>query len=101
MKNVINKYLIHFLISLFLSLTLYATDKIPEIGDKPPNILLPDLDGKLFNLNKIKNDGLTLISFSATYCKPCKEEIQEFMKLKNEYGENKIKIYLIFVDNDV
>ena len=77
---------------------IFASNKIPQVGDKAPNILLYDLNNKLFNLRKIKYNDFILISFSATYCKPCKEEIKEFAKLQKKAGKDKLKIYLIFVD---
>lgn len=97
----INIFICWFLLVFVTSFSIYmlnASDKVPKVGEEAPNILLKDLKGEFFNLKKLKYDGFILVSFSATFCKPCKEEIKEFMKLQKEIGEKKLKIYLIFVD---
>lgn len=87
----------------FLSIINFnlTAGKILEEGDTAPNIILYDINNKIFNLRKEKNTEYTLISFSATYCKPCKQEIPELIKMQTHIGENNLKIYLIFVDNNI
>ena len=89
-----------FLVILLVTLStnIFAKDLLNQPF---PNIVLFDLNGKLINLEKQKHKGLILISFSATYCKPCKIEIGEFEKIAKEYSEEKIKIYLVFVDKSI
>lgn len=86
-----------FILILFLPLLYSAA----ELNKPYPNIRLFDLNGKLINLKNQKHKGLILISFSATYCKPCKDEIKEFEAIAKEYPEDKIKIYLVFVDKEL
>jgi peroxiredoxin len=80
---------------------LSANGTSPAIGELVPNILLLPLgQKKLFNLRKQKHNGYTIISFSATYCEPCLKEIKEFTNLKNQTGGAKLRIYLVFVDEN-
>ena len=72
-----------------------------SINDDAPNILLKDLDPKLFNFKKYEIKNYILISFSATFCKPCKTEIKEFQKLLKTIGTNRLTIYLVFIDKDI
>ena len=95
------QYIIHVITSILVVLLisfLVAGRVVPDKGHKAPNILLYDINKKQFNLRKLDYNGMILISFSATYCKPCKEEIKELERLQENKGKDKIKIYLIFVD---
>ena len=48
-----------------------------------PNIELKNLNGTKFNITQIENEGSPIvISFWATWCKPCKKELNNIMKLK-------------------
>jgi peroxiredoxin len=55
-------------------------------GTVRPDFSLPDKDG---NMRSVREwDGKVLvINFWATWCPPCRDEIPEFIKLQNEYGE--------------
>jgi peroxiredoxin len=56
------------------------------IGEMRPDFSLPDKDGNLRSVTEW--DGKVLvINFWATWCPPCRDEIPEFIKLQNEYGE--------------
>ncbi len=56
------------------------------IGHVRPDFGLPDKDGSMRSVEEW--DGKVLvINFWATWCPPCRDEIPEFIKLQNEYGE--------------
>jgi len=57
------------------------------IGGMRPDFSLPDKDGNLRSVEEW--DGKVLvINFWATWCPPCRDEIPEFIKLQNEYGDD-------------
>lgn len=56
------------------------------IGAGRPDFSLPDKDGNMRSVEEW--DGKVLvINFWATWCPPCRDEIPEFIRLQNEYGE--------------
>ena len=68
--------------------------------DKLPNATLKDINGKTVELNKIVKPGeLTVISFWATWCAPCKKELDNMMDLYDDWKKN-YKVHIIAVSVD-
>jgi thiol-disulfide isomerase/thioredoxin len=77
-------------------------------GTEAPSFSLPTLDGSREvlsvwsgelskpYLNKVPHT--VILSFWATYCKPCKKEIPELMKFAEANPDKPIKIFLISID---
>ncbi len=61
-----------------------------------PNFTVEDIGGKKLDLNKLSTDNILLISFWATWCNPCIDELDTFNtiqdSLKNEYHTKHIAI---------
>ncbi len=70
-----------FLFSFFIT----AQESEELAGRRAPNFVLENLDGDYVELNQEIGEGPILLSFWATWCKPCIEELAEFKKLYNEY----------------
>lgn len=63
------------IVSLFLSATLFAQSALPDTQIKDVN------SGKKLPFNEtVTNGKVTLISFWATWCVPCKKEIKNISK---------------------
>ncbi len=45
-----------------------------------------------------KNDTTYVVNFWATFCKPCNEEIPDFIKLADKYKKQKVKLLLVSLD---
>ena len=45
-----------------------------------------------------KNDTVYVVSFWATFCKPCNEEIPDFIQLALKYKTQKVKLLLVSLD---
>ena len=45
-----------------------------------------------------KNDTVYVVNFWATFCKPCNEEIPDFIKLVAKYKTQKVKLLLVSLD---
>ena len=70
-------------------------------GDKIPSATVKKLDGSSINSNTFSNDGKPMIiSFWATWCKPCKKELdainEEYAELQKETG---VKLIAISIDD--
>ena len=58
------------------------------------------MDGDFVQLNDYLGKAPVLISFWATWCKPCAEELTELKKIYKEYKSKGFKIIAISIDNE-
>jgi len=85
------------LLACVLSLTCFSQEKIHKL----PSVDIKTLDGKTFNTASITNNGKpVIISFWATWCKPCVKELnaiaEEYEQWQKETG---VKIIAISIDD--
>ena len=67
--------------AIILSLSAFRSSD----GDKIPSATVKKLDGSTTNSNTFSNNGKPIIiSFWATWCKPCKKELDA---INEEYAE--------------
>ncbi|HEX9252187.1 MAG TPA: TlpA disulfide reductase family protein [Ignavibacteriaceae bacterium] len=86
--------------TLFISLPLIAQNEEEITGRKAPNFKLVNLDGKYVELNKEAGNGPILLSFWATWCKPCLEEMAEYNKIYEQYKDKGFSLLAISTDNE-
>ena len=89
------KTLFSFLIiGLFTSMSFAQSRSLP-------NTQVKTLDGSNFNITKLKNDGKPIvISFWATWCKPCKKELNNIAEVYEDWqDETGVKLVAISIDN--
>lgn len=55
------------------------------VGEKAPNIIGRDMDGKLFMLSKME-PGKKVVSFFWVNCLPCKKELPEMAAMAKKYA---------------
>jgi Peroxiredoxin len=67
---------------------------------KGPNFKAENLDGEMVELNSEIGDGPILLSFWATWCKPCLDELNEFKKIYNDYKNKGFKMFAISTDDE-
>ena len=84
---------------MFFSSSLFAQDNSQGVR-KGPNFTLEDIDGDLVELNQEVGEGPILLSFWATWCKPCIEELNEYKQLYNEYKDSGFKMFAISTDDE-
>lgn len=84
------KYFIAISLFLLLGTTIQANDttKVPIVG----------FDYVQQALQQKDNDTTYIISFWATWCKPCIKELPYFDSLQTKYAGKKIKVLLVSLD---
>ncbi len=50
------------------------------------------------NSYSAKNDTVYIVNFWATFCKPCNEEIPDFIRIVDKYKNQKVKLLLVSLD---
>jgi len=84
---------------LVFSLPLFSQDESVGIR-KGPNFKVENLDGDIVELNAEVGEGPILLSFWATWCKPCIEELNEYKKIYEEYKDKGFKMFAISTDDE-
>jgi peroxiredoxin len=70
-----------------------AGQERPEwIGRLAPEFALADLDGREVSLSELRGQAV-LLSFWASWCAPCKEEIPLFEKLRHEFEPRGLAVW--------
>ena len=88
------------IIVVLFSFFITAQESEELAGRRAPNFVLENLDGDYVELNQEIGEGPVLLSFWATWCKPCIEELTEFKKLYNEYKDKGFKLLAISTDSE-
>ena len=81
--------------------TAFAQKKELKNFGKLPDVTLKDVKGQPFSTKKITNDGKPIIiTFWATWCKPCIAELMAINDLYDEWQEETgVVLYAISVDD--
>lgn len=84
-----------FLVCGFFCLVLAAA-ACPALADEAPRAL-PDLSARDLDGNKVHLprdlEGPAVITFWATWCKPCRKELPELEKLAEKYGDRGFRVF--------
>lgn len=89
----------HFVITLFA--LMLATVAVAQNAQMPENVSIKSLDGKTVQSSVIQNDGKPIIlSFWATWCKPCNKELDAIKEVYEEWQEETgVKLVAISIDD--
>lgn len=88
-------------IILVILLLPFFSQAQEQKGRTLPSVDLQDLNGKNVNSTKIENNGKPMIiSFWATWCKPCINELSNIAELYEEWQEQTgVKLVAISIDD--
>jgi len=84
--------IVGILLLLFLGIHFLRDREEPE-----PASQLPGLDGKLYSLSDFRGEPV-VISFSATWCPPCRRELPLLQKIYEEY-KDKARLNVLVIDS--
>lgn len=79
-----------FLIFCFSAVGLARAEAVP-------NVEFQDTFGHTRNLNSLRGN-VTVVSFWATWCGPCKEELPRLLELQKLYAKNRVHFVAVSVD---
>ena len=78
-----------------LAIVLFSTISFAQ-NRTLPNKEVKTLDGSKFNITDLENDGNPIvISFWATWCKPCKKEMPSLDKLYQDINFKNLQVFAV------
>lgn len=95
----------YFILAVFLTFTFYTTHKVKkeilferenkeEIGKEANNFKLKDLEDNEISLQNLKGSAVILVFF-ATWCGPCKLELEKIKEGEIHLNNYNVKLYLV------
>lgn len=88
------KSVLSLAMALFVAFSLNAQDQLPSIS-------LNDLDGNEVNLSDFSENGkITVFSFWATWCSPCKKELSNIADLYEDWQDEwDVEVVAVNIDD--
>ncbi len=91
-----------FLLPLFFifAVTIFAQEHAEQTGRRAPEFKLENVEGDYMSLQDELGEGPVLLSFWATWCKPCIEEMTKYKDIYSEYKDKGLKVLAISIDDE-
>jgi thiol-disulfide isomerase/thioredoxin len=70
-----------------------------DANDAQVSIKLKGVDGKTYDIAEMRGEAV-LVSFGATWCKPCVWELEALEDLKKEYAGRGVRFLWVSIEND-
>lgn len=93
------KYIVISLFVIFCG-SLLAQEHEEQKGRSAPDFKLESVEGNYVSLKDELGDGPVLLSFWATWCKPCIEEMTKYKDIYKEYKDKGFKVLAISIDDE-
>jgi thiol-disulfide isomerase/thioredoxin len=87
------------LIAALASVSVFSAQEQSQANPvEAVNIKLKGIDGRVYDTAEMRGSVL-LVSFGATWCVPCKDELIALEELKKEYKEKPVKFLWVSIDD--
>lgn len=85
----------------FLAIVIATAFCFSQDSRNLPNVKVKTLQGDAFNISELDNDGGPIvISFWATWCKPCKKELNNIAEVYEDWQEETgVKLVAVSIDD--
>lgn len=80
---------------LFACALLPLASAQPQVGEKTPGFITSTLEGKRVVLKDYweqQGKKVLILSFFATWCHPCKEDLPYLQKVQDQYGDHGLQV---------
>jgi cytochrome c biogenesis protein CcmG, thiol:disulfide interchange protein DsbE len=85
--------------AFFVALTWNSARATPEINAAAPALVVTTLDGRTFDLAKLRGK-VVLVNYWATWCAPCRKEMPKLDAFYKRYRDRGLEIIAISIDFD-
>lgn len=92
----------NYILSLAVAVLMFSSASYPTTEQgKFPSVVVKTLDGKSSNIQDFVGQGkITVVSFWATWCSPCKRELDAIAEIYPEWKEDyNVDFLAITIDN--
>lgn len=93
------KYLLPALTVLLLAIAGCGSREPRTAEERAPDFSLPTHTGNTFTLSD-HTGSVVVVNFWATWCKPCVDEMPEFVELQEEYANEGLQFVGVSVDRE-
>ena len=99
-ETMVSRNASNILIANKVKTKIEAASNVPlKKGDLAPDFTAPTPEGQQITLSKIKGK-VTIIDFWASWCKPCRIENPNLVKVYNEYHDKGLEIISVALDRE-
>lgn len=87
-------------IFIIFAFSVFAQENDELKGRSAPDFKLENVQGDYVSLKGELGEGPVLLSFWATWCKPCIEEMTKYKDLYGDYKDKGLKVLAISIDDE-
>ena len=91
-------FCISFMVVILTLLPLIAQEDEGKLS-KAPDFVLKNLEGENYRLSENIGEGPIVISFWATWCVPCIEELKQMKRIYKKYSDMGVQFLAISIDD--
>jgi cytochrome c biogenesis protein CcmG/thiol:disulfide interchange protein DsbE len=85
---------------LLLFAVIISAQDHEQTGRAAPDFKLENVQGDYVSLKSELGDGPVLLSFWATWCKPCIEEMTKYKDIYSDFKDKGLKVLAISIDDE-